>query len=253
MIDNFIIISYFPAVRKCFFMILSPDTDTMSALLGLLTDEGAVDVGFVHLKSDPSVPFENALSLVFHLSDAVVDEIDNAPTHTYFHHYRTVNAQIDRILLLAGVLLTKRGYKYLNVAASQSISTDKAKYAGRYSHKKIAYLSGLGDIGASGLFLHRRFGARVRLGTLFTDCVFPAPAPMVDRLCTGCMSCVRACPSGALSGNMWQPDRPENSVIDPSACSEFMKRRFQHIGRGSVCGICMRVCPVKNGSICNLL
>ena len=25
--------------------------------------------------------------------------------------------------------------------------------------------------------------------------------------------------------------------------AEFMKREFKHIGRGAVCGVCMRVCP----------
>ena len=32
-------------------------------------------------------------------------------------------------------------------------------------------------------------------------------------------------------------------IIDAKACSDYMKKAFQHIGRGAVCGVCMRVCP----------
>ena len=38
-------------------------------------------------------------------------------------------------------------------------------------------------------------------------------------------------------------DREE--MFDAQKCSEYMKRKFQHIGRGAVCGICMEVCPHK--------
>jgi ferredoxin len=31
--------------------------------------------------------------------------------------------------------------------------------------------------------------------------------------------------------------------MDYRARSEHMKKAYQHIGSGAVCGICMRVCP----------
>mgnify|MGYP003321127738 CR=1 FL=1 len=43
----------------------------------------------------------------------IIDEIDDAPTPTYFNHYRTVNAFIDRCLLKAGLFLESKGYKYI--------------------------------------------------------------------------------------------------------------------------------------------
>ena len=40
-----------------------------------------------------------AVSIAVKLSDAVVNGITDAPTHSYFHHYRTVNTHIDNVLL----------------------------------------------------------------------------------------------------------------------------------------------------------
>ena len=79
-----------------------------------------------------------AVSIVVKLSDAIIDEIDDAPTPTYFNHYRTVNAFIDRCLLEAGLFLQSKGYKYITVAASQSMPT--TPFNGRYSHKAVNQL-----------------------------------------------------------------------------------------------------------------
>ena len=137
----------------------------------MLLENGVADVGFAKI---PDGPFGStyAVCIVVRLSDAVVDEIDAEPTHTYFHHYRTVNAFIDSVSLKTGFILQSAGYKYIPVGASQSINKDGWNYSGRYSHKKAASLAGLGGIGKNSLFLHKEFGPRVRLGTVLTDCPF---------------------------------------------------------------------------------
>ncbi len=214
----------------------------------LLLGSGVSDVGFCAVEDGPA-GLGWAVSLVVALSDAVVDEIDGAPTHTYFHHYRTVNAFIDQMLLRTGLLLAGRGYRYIPVAASQSINDKGWNYSGRYSHKKPAYLAGLGCVGTNNLFLHRRYGARVRLGTLFTDCAFDAsPALPAATPCDNCGACVAHCPAGALTGKTFYPGISREALFDPAACSGYMKKHFQQIGRGSVCGICMAVCPQNKTS-----
>ena len=208
----------------------------------LLARWGAAEVGFARVEDGPD-GLEWAVSVVVKLSDQVVEEIQGAPTHSYFHHYRTVNFAIDQMLLQAGMALEREGWRYLPVAASQSINLDgRSPFQGRYSHKKAACLAGLGSIGRSGLFLHPRFGPRVRLGTLFTDCPFPsAPAPRPpEDPCGHCTLCRDACPAGAILGGPAVPGRP---CIDPALCSGHMKKAYQLIGRGAVCGICMAVCP----------
>lgn len=102
-----------------------------------LFENGVADVGFTCVSDGPFGEKSYAMSIVVKLSDAVIDEITDEPTHSYFHHYRTVNAFIDRTLLQCGFILEKHGYKYIPIGASQSVNKDGWNYCGRYSHKKL--------------------------------------------------------------------------------------------------------------------
>ncbi len=208
-----------------------------------LLEKGVSDVGFCRIdNSDTGLSY--AVSIAVRLSDAIIDEIDGAPTPTYFNHYRTVNAFIDRCLLETGLFLQSKGYKYITVAASQSMPG--TPFNGRYSHKEAARKAGLGTIGKNSLFLHKKYGARVRLGTIFTDAVLERDCEMPENICTGCNACVKACPSGAITGNDWYEGVKREDIFSPAVCSEYMKTSYKNIGRGAVCGICMKVCPANN-------
>ena len=204
-----------------------------------LLSHGAGQVGFCKLEKENDFHLPYAISFTIPLSDAIVDQIKDAPTHTYFHHYRTINALIDQLSLRVGRILAKAGYGYIPVPASQSVNG----LQGIFSHKYAASLAGLGAMGKSGLFLSTENGPRVRLGTILTDCPFtdipkPLPSP-----CGECRLCAKACPAMAITGNAFDPKVGRDSILDAKACSDYMKSAFQHIGRGVVCGICMQVCP----------
>ena len=202
--------------------------DISSAKAGTLLNEqpGAKDMN-------------NCISIVVKLSSAVLEGITDKPTHTYFHHYRTVNAHIDSCLLKIGMFIESHGYKYIPIAASQSING----YQGLFSHKTAARLSGLGYIGKNAMFISDKFGIGIRLGTIITDAPLDTAVTLSDKSCGNCNICASVCPAMAITGENFDTKNPTASLIDRHICSEYMKNSFQKIGRGVVCGICMVNCP----------
>lgn len=207
-------------------------------LKSYLLENGATDVGFAKVSYDS---LEYAVSIVVKLSDFVISQIHTAPTYTYFNHYKSVNALIDRLGLLCGQKIEAKGGLYFPIPASQTVNGHNT-YAGEYSHKKAAVYAGLGTIGRNALFLHKQYGPAVRLGTVFTNLPLQVGEPLCEDLCDGCNLCVRSCPAQALYGKAFSWDAPDLSLLDRKACSDYMKKQFMHIGRGSVCGICMKQC-----------
>ncbi len=213
---------------------------------------GASDAGFFDAGEDaPNQSLRYGITVVVRLSEDIIAEIEDEPTLTYFNHYRQVNALIDRILLQTGLFLQKKGFRYITIAASQSMNKDGWNYEGRFSHKQGACLAGLGGIGRNSLFLHKDFGSLVRMGTLFTDCEFDCAGRLPLDPCGSCRACVDACPAKAIKDTDFYYGIPREEIFDPAKCSEYMKKEFQKIGRGAVCGICMRVCP-KNKLDCEV-
>ena len=209
-------------------------------LTELLKNEGASEVGFSVITPLPEYPtLTYAVTIMIHLSDAIIDTVSDGPTHTYFHHYRTVNAFLDRLSLRAALLIEQAGGKYVCVPASQSING----FSGLFSHKEAAVKAGLGVIGKSALFLSEKFGPRVRLATVLTDLdLSKGQKPLsVMEPCKNCNLCVLHCPAMAISGKSFSEGGTQ--ILDRAACSNHMKAAYQKIGRGVVCGICVSVCP----------
>lgn len=185
-----------------------------------------------------------AITIIVRLSDFIIDEITDKPTYTYFHHYRTINALIDQITLKGLLMIQERGYKVLAVPASQTVNDMNDKYSGIFPHKTAAVKAGLGWIGKSGLFISPKYGPRVRIGTILTNMEISCKESIFSSQCGDCNRCVISCPAMALSGNCWTEGCSRSYIVDAKACSDYMNSNFKHIGRGSVCGICMKVCPV---------
>ena len=203
---------------------------------------GADDVGFCALPSPaPNLPqLTHAVSICVKLSDAVLGTITDAPTYAYFQHYRTANALLDTIAFRIARRLEGAGFSAFPVAASQSQGKQNP-YGGVYAHKTAAVCSGLGFVGKSGLFLHPNWGSKVRLATILTNAPLTSEKPQIQNGCGDCRLCADACPAGAIYGEL--PNTSGTRNLDPEKCSHYMKTQFQDVGRGSVCGICVKVCP----------
>ncbi len=218
----------------------------LSQLQNLLTasakDWGADLIGFCDLHGEahdlPDLPY--GISIAVKLSDAVLKTIDGAPSFVYFQHYRTANALLDSIAFRLARKIEELGYSALPIAASQSLGKNNP-YRGVLPHKTVAVKSGLGFVGKSGLFLSEKYGSKVRLATVLTDLPVQAELPVIENGCGACERCKQACPAGAIFGELPKTNGERN--FDPEKCSRYMKEHFQDIGRGSVCGVCIKVCP----------
>ncbi len=204
---------------------------------------GADFIGFCRLPSPPveaQPQLTYALSFGVKLSDSVLETIDGAPSFMYFQHYRTANALLDNVGFRLARALEQHGFSALPVAASQSLGKNNP-YRGLVAHKTAAVLSGLGFVGKSGLFLSTEYGSKVRLATILTNCPVQSELPVIENGCGSCTLCQKACPAGAIYGELPTTDGERN--FDAEKCSKYMKEHFQDVGRGSVCGVCIKVCP----------
>lgn len=209
-----------------------------------LTELGADLVGFSRIDKSPVKSSEllYAVTIAVKLPDAVLKTIEERPTIEYFHQYRTANALLDQITFKGARIIEKLGYKAFPIPASQSSADRKDEYAGLFSHKIGARLSGLGFIGKSALFISTEYGSKVRLATILTDMPVAPQRPLIENGCGDCEICKNACPGGAITGNSFNPELGRENLIDAKKCSQNMKS-YNDIGRGAVCGICVKVCP----------
>ena len=211
-----------------------------------LLERGIAQVGFAEIRGLVAEPYANysyAVALVYKLSNGLLDEVQEGPTFSYFHHYRTVNAFLDSQTLWLSTMIEREGYRAVPVAASQSLPGSDGAYNSLFQHKTAAVLAGLGWIGKSVLFVSPEFGPRVRLATVLTDMPLPKGKPRMPIGCGDCNICVQACPAMAIKGQNYFEGCSRADLFDAQACSQHMKRAYQHIGRGAVCGICVSRCP----------
>jgi ferredoxin len=84
--------------------------------------------------------------------------------------------------------------------SSRPVAPDRAAPDVSIHQRIAAYLTGLGEIGYSKVFLTPRFGPRQRLGIVLTEAELE-PDPIYDgpSLCNRCMACAKDCPGNAIS------------------------------------------------------
>ena len=199
---------------------------------------GFCDLGFSPIENQPELRY--AVSIVVKLSDSVLKTIVDRPSISYFQYYRTVNYRLDQLCLTCVRYLEDKGFNAFPIAASQSIPTNK--YSGIFQHKTVARLSGLGYIGKNALFITKEYGSKVRLATVLTDMPLSREGELILEDCGDCKICQNACPIGGIYGENFDPLNPNKDLLDREKCSQNMKR-YQDVGRGAVCGLCIKACP----------
>ena len=174
----------------------------------------------------------HGISLGFHLSDAILEGIENQPTPLYFHHYQRVNILLDTIGLIVTSTIQDLGYQAMPIPASQLV--DWKNQRGHLSHKHVARAAGLGWIGRNNLLVNERLGSRIRLITILTDLPLKIDSPSLNN-CGFCHNCLSVCPAGAIK------ERQEG--FDHLRCYEQLRTfaktlHFSH----NICGVCVKAC-----------
>jgi epoxyqueuosine reductase QueG len=172
------------------------------------------------------------ISIGYHLSDAILEGIENQPTPLYFHHYQRVNILLDTIGLIISSMIQDLGYQAMPIPASQIV--DWKNQRGHLSHKHMARAAGLGWIGRNNLLVTEKFGSRIRLVTILTDLPLTVDSPSSGN-CGSCRACLSVCPAGAIA------DRQED--FNHLRCYEQLRTfaktlHFSH----NICGICVKAC-----------
>jgi len=173
-----------------------------------------------------------AISVGYHLSDAILNDIEDRPTPLYFQHYQRVNILLDTIGLILNNAIQDLGYQAIPIPASQLVDWEKQR--GHLSHKHVAQAAGIGWIGRNNLLVNSRHGARVRLLTVLTNLPLQINAPSTED-CGSCHGCLSVCPAGAI--------KEQREDFDHIRCYEQLKvfsktLRFSH----HICGVCIKAC-----------
>ena len=223
------------------------DTANYKSLKGLSFELGAslfgvarvesLREGFLSLPPQGVDNLPYAISLGVHLSDRVLEGIEDGPTPLYFFHYQRVNVLLDEMALRITFHIQNQGFDALPIPASQVVDWEKQR--GHLSHKRVAKEAGLGWIGRNNLLVNPKFGARIRLVSVLTDIPLKPDEP-IGRDCGSCRACIPVCPAGAIG-----EEPPE---FDHMACYEKVRALCKERNiRHRICGICVKACRGPEG------
>ncbi len=179
-----------------------------------------------------------AISVGYHLSDSILEGIENQPTPLYFHHYQRVNILLDTIGLIVTSAIQDLGYRAMPIPTSQIVDWKTQK--GHLSHKHVAWAAGLGWIGRNNLLVNEQFGSRIRLVTILTDIPLVISSPAVKD-CGSCLDCLSLCPAGAI--------KVRQEEFDHLRCYEQLRTfaKTLHLSH-NICGVCVKACTGFEGS-----
>lgn len=183
--------------------------------------------------------FDKAICLGVRLSLSVLEEIVDAPTKLYFHHYRTVNNFLDQAAFKVSCYIQKKGYLSIPIPASQILDWQNQK--AHLSHKHIGYLAGLGWIGRNNLLVNESLGSQFRLVSILTNMPLKIDKPVKED-CGSCRLCLDSCPSDAIK------DSPAD--FEHLRCFEKLKEfQRQRLADQYICGVCVNACRGKKNFI----
>lgn len=184
--------------------------------------------------------FSQAIVLARRVLSSALEDIVGHPTQLYFHHYRQLNNELDRLALRMASFIEREGFQALPIPASQII--DWKNQRAHLSHKKMGQLAGLGWIGRNNLLVNPILGSRFRLVTILTNMPLTPDSP-ISGDCDECFRCLSFCPAQAI--------HEDPAHFDHLACFHKLdKFRREGLVGQHICGLCVKACfgPIKISS-----
>lgn len=205
-----------------------------ASLFGV-TETSAVQDKFHSLSPRVLQGLDRAITVAFHLSDCVLEDIAEGPTKLYFFHYQRVNVFLDELAIKMTNFIQDHGWQALPIPASQIVDWEKQR--AHVSHKHVAQKAGLGWIGRNNLLVSPQFGSRQRLVTVLTSMSLKNDEPLPWG-CDDCRACISSCPSQSIK------ERSED--FDHIGCYHQIKALVKAAGISqNICGLCVKACQGK--------
>lgn len=118
------------------------------------------------------------------------------PSKLWAYAYVKTNELINNLNELLVLNLKRQGFNSIPMKPTHDF--DERTLMSRWSHKHLAYISGLGTFGVHTMIITEK-GCCGRLGSLITEAEFEWRNPLDYELCNRCLECVERCVGGALS------------------------------------------------------
>jgi epoxyqueuosine reductase len=117
------------------------------------------------------------------------------------------------------------------------------------AERALAQRAGLGWIGKHHGLIHPTLGGQLLLGELITTLELPPDKPFEKDLCGDCEQCLRACPSGALSGTGDFDGRKCISYLTIEEKGDMPQDLAKKIGNHLFgCDECVLACPYQTAA-----
>lgn len=211
-----------------------------------LTAMGASLVGFADLSSlNQSVRngFNYGISIAVAIPPEIINEIGNGPTKHYYDEYTKINTLLDNLATKAAEILKDNGFNALPKTRA-NVNIDYKSHSTLLPHKTVATRAGLGWIGRCALLVTEKFGSAVRISSVLTNAPLDVAEPINQSYCGTCNYCVRNCPAGALSGDLWSAGMDRRLFYNAQACrNKTIEKTWNISPGGTLCGLCILVCP----------
>lgn len=194
--------------------------------------------GDIEKRINPFLTYPFAKSIIMSLFSYNTNQKERVSEYALGTDYHIV---IKERLQKASKILVNNGYK-------TEIFVDNGPLSDRY----LAYLSGLGFFGMNQMLISKKFGSKVFIAGIVTDCELEENSPIDESICMQCRKCISACPGGAIG---------ENFYFDENKCVSYLTQKKGELSdeereiikmSGYIwgCDICQTVCPYNYAIKC---